>query len=52
MAFGPAGQARVPGSIALRRLGEPQDIANTVLLLASPSANYVNGQVLSLDGGK
>ena len=51
-AYGPEGQARVLASIALRRLGEPQDIANAVLFLASPMANYVNGQVLSVDGGK
>jgi 3-oxoacyl-[acyl-carrier protein] reductase len=51
-AYGPEGQARVMSSIALRRLGEAQDIANAVLFLASPMANYINGQVLSVDGGK
>lgn len=51
-AYGAEGQARVLASIALQRLGEAQDIANAVLFLASPMANYVNGQVLSVDGGK
>ena len=50
--YGPEGQARVLSSIAVRRLGEAQDIANAVLFLASPMANYINGQVLSVDGGK
>ena len=51
-AYGTEGQARVMSSIALRRLGEAQDIANAVLFLASPMANYINGQVISVDGGK
>jgi 3-oxoacyl-[acyl-carrier protein] reductase len=51
-AYGPEGQARVLASIALRRLGEAQDIANAVLFLASPMAGYINGQVISVDGGK
>ncbi len=37
--------------IALGRLGSPDDIANTVLYLASNLAGYVTGQVLVVDGG-
>jgi len=39
--------AKVP----LVRLGETQDIANACLFLASEQASYINGTVLSVDGG-
>ena len=35
----------------LRRLGEPKDVANAYLFLASDEANFVNGAVLCVDGG-
>jgi 3-oxoacyl-[acyl-carrier protein] reductase len=35
----------------LGRLGEPQDIANAYLFLASDEASFVNGAVLDVDGG-
>ena len=35
----------------LRRLGTPADVANAFLYLASDEADYVNGTVLSVDGG-
>ena len=50
--YGEQGQTALMGRIALRRLGRPEDIANAVLFFASPWADYVNGQVLSVDGGK
>lgn len=38
--------ARIP----LQRVGEPQDIANAFLFLASDMASYVTGEILSVDG--
>jgi 3-oxoacyl-[acyl-carrier protein] reductase len=37
--------------IALGRLGSPEDVAGTVLFLASDLAAYITGQVLVVDGG-
>lgn len=36
--------------IPLRRMGEPKDIANAVVFLASDKASYITGVVLSVDG--
>ena len=35
----------------LERLGQPDDIANTVAFLAGPDAGWINGQVLRANGG-
>jgi 3-oxoacyl-[acyl-carrier protein] reductase len=37
--------------IPLDRLGTPRDVANAVLFLASPLADYITGQVISVNGG-
>ncbi|MCD7744613.1 MAG: 3-oxoacyl-[acyl-carrier-protein] reductase [Lachnospiraceae bacterium] len=37
--------------IPLGRIGQPQDIAETVAFLASDKAAYITGQVISVDGG-
>lgn len=35
----------------LRRMGEPRDVANAYLFLASNEADFINGAVISVDGG-
>lgn len=35
----------------LKRVGEPEDIANAVLFLTSPAASWITGQTLAVDGG-
>jgi 3-oxoacyl-[acyl-carrier protein] reductase len=50
--YGEAGQKRLVASIALKRLGTPDDIAHAVLFFASDYAGWITGQVLSVDGGK
>lgn len=37
--------------IPAQRWGEPQDLAGAAVFLASPASNYVNGEVLVVDGG-
>lgn len=38
-------------NIPLKRLGDPEDVANLVGFLASDAANYITGQVINVDGG-
>jgi 3-oxoacyl-[acyl-carrier protein] reductase len=51
-AYGLEGQRALIERIALKRLGTPDDIASGVLFFASEHANWITGQVLSIDGGK
>jgi 3-oxoacyl-[acyl-carrier protein] reductase len=36
----------------LNRIGQPVDVANAVLYLASDEANWITGTILNVDGGK
>jgi 3-oxoacyl-[acyl-carrier protein] reductase len=49
--YGEEGQRRLVESIATRRLGTPEDIANGVLFFVAEESSWVTGQVISIDGG-
>jgi 3-oxoacyl-[acyl-carrier protein] reductase len=42
---------QVKREIPLGRLGQPQDVSDAVLYLASDAAGFITGQVLTVDGG-
>jgi 3-oxoacyl-[acyl-carrier protein] reductase len=47
----PEAREALSKQIPLGSLGQPDDVANGALFLASPAARYITGQVLSVDGG-
>ncbi len=48
----PAARKILEDRLPLNRVGEPEDVANAVLYLASDEANWVTGTILNVDGGK
>jgi 3-oxoacyl-[acyl-carrier protein] reductase len=42
---------QIGAKVPLGRMGDPIEIANAYLFLASDEASYINGHVLSVDGG-
>jgi NAD(P)-dependent dehydrogenase (short-subunit alcohol dehydrogenase family) len=44
-------EAAIAGRLPLHRLGEPEDIANAALFLASDAASWITGHTLVIDGG-
>lgn len=49
--LGPAGLEKAAEFIPMGRVGEPEDIADVILFLASDGARYLTGQVITVDGG-
>jgi 3-oxoacyl-[acyl-carrier protein] reductase len=49
--YGADGQRALVEGIAVRRTGRPEDIARGALFFLDPAADWVSGQVLSIDGG-
>ena len=49
--LGPQGLEEAAGFIPMGRVGEPEDVADVILFLASNAARYLTGQVIVVDGG-
>ena len=47
----PAYETRLLKAVPMRRWGEPGEVAEAIVFLASPAASYITGQSLAIDGG-
>jgi NAD(P)-dependent dehydrogenase (short-subunit alcohol dehydrogenase family) len=45
-------KARLVAGVPMQRMGHPDEIAQTILFLASAKAAFITGQILGVDGGK
>jgi NAD(P)-dependent dehydrogenase (short-subunit alcohol dehydrogenase family) len=45
-------EAIVADAMPMKRIGQPGELAPTVLFLASEGASYITGQVVAIDGGR
>jgi NAD(P)-dependent dehydrogenase (short-subunit alcohol dehydrogenase family) len=45
-------ESKIAAALPMKRIGQPGELAPTVLFLASEAACYITGQVLAIDGGK
>ena len=48
----PGTRAYVETQVPMRRLGRPEEVANTIHFLCSPAASYINGAELHINGGQ
>jgi 3-oxoacyl-[acyl-carrier protein] reductase len=39
------------GSFPLKRIGEPEDVSNAIIFLASEDSKWITGSVMVVDGG-
>jgi 7-alpha-hydroxysteroid dehydrogenase len=44
-------RGQMEGATPLARIGDPQEIAATVVFLASPAGGYITGKIIEVDGG-
>jgi len=47
----PDREKKLMRAIPMQRWGDPDEVANAILFLASPAASYITGQSLAIDGG-
>ncbi len=45
-------EARLASRAMMGRIGEPQDVANAIVFLASPESGWITAQMLAVDGGR
>ena len=48
----PGTEASFAARAMMDRIGEPEDVANAVVFLASPESGWITAQVLTVDGGR
>jgi len=51
MATTPGFEEQILAGVPEHRIGQPADIADTILYLCSDQASYITGQCLAIDGG-
>ena len=48
----PQNKAALVSKVPLGRLGKPDEVARAIVFLASASASFLTGQIVTVDGGK
>jgi 3-oxoacyl-[acyl-carrier protein] reductase len=48
----PGTEASFAARAMMDRIGEPEDVANAVVFLASPESGWITAEVLTVDGGR